>query len=502
MKFPSLLLILCSASLTVTVLAQKPPVTYQTEVSSNVGSGEFAPFWLVTNQQGIPNIQPNSAYARLGIFQHVDSTRRFSYQYGLDLVKETRSTSEILAEQAFVGIRYRQAELNIGSRIRTNGLENPLLSSCGGGTLWSENARPLPEVEFAIPDFVTVFHRLPWLKAKLAISYGWLVDNGYQLQTVNRQNGFVSINGFLHRKSLALQFKGRSRWSFIASGEIDVQFAGKQIYYVNGKVVSSVQDPADLKHFLMVFIPFKGDKSATVSDQEWFYGNYVGNWQGRLTYDMGSGGQLHAYLDNYFEDSSGFWKLNGLDGLWGIEYDAAKRGVITGIVVEYYQSTNQSGSIFFQPNLNPNSKLTHWCWGGDNYYNHGFYIGWSNYGRAMGSPLVTSPAYNNNGNLTFEDNRVRAYHLGIMGSISAEWSDRLLATYREGFGTMDLPFINPLHGFSGLAEISYAPKKVSGLTASVALGYDHGGLTGNNWGFQLSVKKSGILGRLASAKHH
>ena len=113
----------------------------------------------------------------------------------------------------------------------------------------------------------------------------------------------------------------------------------------------------------------------------------------------------------------------------------------------------------------------------------------------MGSPLVPSPIYNKDGNLRFEDNRVRAYHIGLMGYLSDEWSDRVLATYREGFGTMDIPFINPLYGFSGLAEITYSPKKVAGLSASVAVGYDHGGLTGNNWGFQFSLKKSGILGK-------
>ena len=475
--------------------AQTTRPIYKAEFSTNVGNGAYAPFWLVTNREGIPNIEPNSAFVRAGIFQQSDTTRHFSFNYGLDLVKTTRSTSELIAQQVYAGIRYRNVALNIGSRVRTDGLQNLLLSSCGGGTLWSENARPLPEVEFEIPDFIPVSHKIPWLKVKAAIAYGWLVDNGYQLQPIHTQNGFVSVNGLLHRKSAAIQFKGKSRWSFTAAGEIDVEFAGNHISYSNGKVVSTTPDAADLKHFLLVLIPFKGDKSATVSDQQWFYGNYVGNWQGRLTYDMGENGQLHAYLDNYFEDSSGFWKLNGLDGLWGIEYDAVGKKLISGIVVEYYQSTDQSGPINFQPNIYAHTNLKYWTVGDDNYYNHGFYIGWSNYGRGMGSPLVPSPIYNKDGNLRFEDNRVRAYHIGLMGYLSDEWSDRVLATYREGFGTMDIPFINPLHGFSGLAEITYSPKKVAGLSASVALGYDHGGLTGNNWGFQFSLKKSGILGK-------
>jgi hypothetical protein len=482
------------------VTAQTNQVTYNTEFSTNAGSGEFAPFWLVTNQEGIPNIQPNSAYLRAGIFQQSDTAKRFSYRYGVDLVKTTRSSSIFYPQQLYVDFQYRNVALHIGSQVRTDGLQNLLLSSCGGGTLWSENARPLPEVEFEIPDFITVFPGMPWLKAKAAISYGWLVDNGYQLQPSHTQNGFATVNGFLHRKSAAIQFKGNSRWSFTAAGEMDVEFGGNQIYYSNGNVVSVTHNLADLKHFLMVLIPFKGDKSAPMGDQEWFYGNYVGNWQGRLTYDMGTSGQLHAYLDNYFEDSSGFWKLNGFDGLWGIEYDAVGKKLISGIVLEYYQSTNQSGPMNFQPNVYAQTNLKYWTVGNDNYYNHYFYIGWSNYGRAMGSPLVTSPIYNKDSKLPFEDNRVRAYHIGLMGYIADEWSDRILATYREGLGTMMTPFINPEYGFSGMLEVNYSPRKIKGFTASVAAAIDHGALTGNNTGFNFTLKQRGVLDWLSPKK--
>jgi hypothetical protein len=483
---------LCFVAYTVT--AQTNLVTYNTEFSTNVGSGEFAPFWLVTNLEGIPNIQPNSAFLRAGIFQQSDTAKRVSFNYGFDVVKSTRSTSELIAQQIYAGIRYHNVAFNIGSKTHTDGLQNLLLSSCGGGTLWSENARPLPEVELEIPDFITVFPKMPWLKAKAAFSYGWLVDNGYQLQSQFIQNGVTSVNGFLHRKSAAIQLKGKSRWSFTAAGEIDVEFGGNQITYADGKVVSDFHNAADLKHFLMVLIPFKGDKSASTADQEWFYGNYVGNWQGRLSYNMGNSGQLHAYLDNYFEDSSGFWKLNGFDGLWGLEYDAVGKKLISGIVLEYYQSTNQSGPIMFRPaDYDYKTNLKYWTYGSDNYYNHGFYIGWSNYGRGMGSPLVTSPIYNQDGNLTFEDNRVRAYHLGLMGYLADEWSDRILATYREGFGTMDTPFINPQYGFSGMLEVNYSPRKMKGFTASVAAAIDHGTLTGNNAGFNFTLKQRGVL---------
>ena len=184
----------------------------------------------------------------------------------------------------------------------------------------------------------------------------------------------------------------------------------------------------------------------------------------------------------------------------GFEYDAVGKKLISGIVVEYYQSTDQSGPMNFQPNLYAHTNLKYWTVGDDNYYNHGFYIGWSNYGRGMGSPLVTSPIYNKDGNLTFENNRVRAYHIGLMGYLSNEWSDRILATYREGLGTMNTPFINPQYGFSGMVELNYSPNKINGLTASVAVACDRGVLTGNNWGVNFTLKQRGVLDWLCQKK--
>lgn len=38
-------------------------------------------------------------------------------------------------------------------------------------------------------------------------------------------------------------------------------------------------------------------------------------------------------------------KQNGLDGLWGIEFKINRPLVINNIVIEYYQTTNQSGPL-------------------------------------------------------------------------------------------------------------------------------------------------------------
>ena len=54
---------------------------------------------------------------------------------------------------------------------------------------------------------------------------------------------------------------------------------------------------------------------------------------------------ISAYLENYYDDFSGMGKQNGLDGLWGIEYKTKRTQGINNIVLEYYQTTNQSGPM-------------------------------------------------------------------------------------------------------------------------------------------------------------
>lgn len=56
--------------------------------------------------------------------------------------------------------------------------------------------------------------------------------------------------------------------------------------------------------------------------------------------------------------------------------------------------------------------IDHSFTGADNYYNNSQYAGWEHWGQGIGNPLVTSPIYNKDGNLAFESNRVKGFHIG------------------------------------------------------------------------------------------
>lgn len=46
--------------------------------------------------------------------------------------------------------------------------------------------------------------------------------------------------------------------------------------------------------------------------------------------------------------------------------------------------------------------------GADNYYNNGYYPGWAHWGMAIANPLIASPIYNKDGDMSFKYNRVKA----------------------------------------------------------------------------------------------
>ena len=178
-------------------------------------------------------------------------------------------------------------------------------------------------------------------------------------------------------------------------------------------------------------------------------------------------------------------KLNGMDGLWGIEYRTNKYQSINNIVLEYYQSTNQSGPLH-----GLDFSIVKKTGGADNYYNHALYPGWSHWGMSMGNPFVASPIYNKNGDLTFLYTRVKAIHLGWSGDITKEWTYRAKLSFNRTWGTPFKPIPEILENFSTFAEFKYIPSKWRGWSFTGSAAFDIGDIYGDNLGFQLKIHKS------------
>ena len=69
-------------------------VDYRAEVSAHGSSGIFAPYYLSANRYGVV-ANGSGAYARAGAFIRMDSTRRFSYAAGIDLIGRYETASPV-----------------------------------------------------------------------------------------------------------------------------------------------------------------------------------------------------------------------------------------------------------------------------------------------------------------------------------------------------------------------------------------------------------------------
>jgi hypothetical protein len=449
-------------------------ITPFAEFGASVHSGDHTPLWLVSNRHGLSSLR-NYTYLRGGAFYR-DTLRSWQWRAGVDLAATTGFTSTFVVQQAYLDLQYRRLELSVGSKEYDSPLLNQLLSS--GGLTWSGNARPIPQVRIETKGYVQVLRRLA-LKAEL--SYGWLTDNTYQRKQVGTGFGYTKSIKYHHKAMFARIGIPKGIWQLDIGMSMDVQFGGYLLDPENGRFMDLGNT---LDDYFKVLIPAAGGKDKQPGEQAYYQGNYMGSEHLRLTYRQPRY-QLSLYVENYYDDLSGMGKRNGLDGLWGIEYRAHQPQLLSGVVLEYYQTTNQSGPLH---GVDGTSVAK--TGGADDYYNNDFYPGWVHWGMAMASPLNASPAYNSNGDMTFRYNRLKALHLGVTGHINLAWKYVAKISFNKTYGTPFRPIPHILQNLSTFASIYYTPTPWSGWTFSLSAAFDVGKIYGRNAGGLMNIRKT------------
>lgn len=447
-------------------------VNTRIEYGATVFSGDNVPLWQAGMQDGLSSIE-NNTYVRGGAF-YQDRFNSWTIGAGLDMAVAAGMTSDFVLQQAYIDLSYKWLDLSIGSKNRTPDLLNRELSS--GDMSWSGNARPIPQVMIGAFDFIRLAKNV---HIKGEMSFGWFTDNNYQKDVASNSKVYIKSIKY-HHKSFLLRFGNpSSKFLFDAGLTLDSQFGGYQMW--NGKVLHNVGN--SFKDYIAVIIPHGGGED-DLAGEEYYKGNFTGNEYFRLTYQQ-KDFSLSAYLMNYYEDLSGMGKQNGWDGLWGMEYKTDRRQAVNGMVIEYLQTTNQSGPLHGIEGTSVEKTG-----GADNYYNHGYYTGWIHWGMAMGNPLLRSPIYNTNGAMNFLYNRVKALHLGWSGNISREVDYRAKLTYNQTWGTVFEPTLDILESFSSFVEVTYKPKNLKGWELKASTAFDTGDIYGDNWGMQFKINKS------------
>jgi len=489
-------------SILFTAIATLPAQVSQTldlSTEAAVGSGDFTAHYLAANRHGILSPLANTGYMRAS-YQAESRRGDWTFSGGLDaqFSLNSQQSSPLYIQQLYAQVQWKFIDVRAGSREINALFRNQRLSS--GSMVWSGNSRPIPGLYLGFHDFVDVPLTRHWVQFYIDGSYGYYMDSQYQEDEYARYiadktgygRSFLTTHVWSHQKRAALRTNPDQHLIFTFSCEHAVQFGGHSTNYIDPSLNGSF-DPS-FNDLFTVLLPLHGDDSANSGDQAFVYGNHIGSFSAMFEYQWGEGYQhkVDLYGEDPYEDGSGMRKGNGMDGLWGIEYHNRKPySFIQGVVLEHLITTDQSGPIHWAPSDFDGqdiAQVAHSARGADNYYNNFFYTGYSQYGMACGSPMLKSPVYNRDHYLRFTDNRIKAWHLGIEGTLHHDEANecsvgyRLLASHRRSWGTYFEPSSTIRHDTSALVELIYHTRQ---WQCSATYAFDQGDLMGNNHTFGL-----------------
>lgn len=491
------------------VTAQEPlqltsDLHYNLSMQGTVASGDHSPLWLNANRYGLSSLEKNNGYLRAGLFRPLlaDSSQRWGIGYGADVAIAHHFTSKAVVQQAYVEGRWLKGVLTIGAKEQPMELKNQELSS-GSQTL-GINARPVPQVRLALPDYWTIPGTKHWLSMKGHIAYGKTTDDGWQKDFVSPQSRYTE-NTLYHSKAGYLKVgKDGKPFSVEMGIEMACLFGGTS--YMRDDAGTVYHNGSGLSDFFHALIPGGGEINETTYQNS--EGNQLGSWLLRMNYDAGNW-CVSLYADKYFEDHSAMFQLDydgyGTGEDWNVKkqnryllYDLKdimlgaelqlRQGTwLQNIVIEYLYTKYQSGPVYHDRTISFPDHIG----GIDEYYNHHILMGWQHWGQVIGNPLYLSPLYNDNGVIEVKNNRFKAWHLGISGQPIPSLHYRLLASWQDGLGRYKDPYTHRKYNTSLLAEIGWT--FANNWKVSAAWGADFGSIRGDNNGLQLTVSKTGLL---------
>lgn len=459
-------------------------IRYEIEARASLSFGENTPFWLANNLQGLGSPRKNSGFVKAGAFKDIDRDKKFSWGAGVSLAGAWRNVSPFYVHQLYGEIRYRSLGVMAGSKEIAGNLSDPRLSS--GGLLYSGNALPIPQLRAGIFDYADFWGTRGWLGVKGYMAYGMFTDSRWQKSWA--APGTKRTEDVLYH-SKGLWLRGGNTDVFPLQGEIGIematQFGGRS--YQDGKEISMGHG---FKKWWHAFFPHSGSEGTHLGDAVSTEGNMLGTYDFALSWLPAADWSVKAYYQHYFEDQSQMtFEYGWKDGLWGIEAVLPSNRFVSGIVIEYLYSKDQSGAVF----NNSTPEIPEQISGRDEYYNHFLYSGWQHWGMGIGNPLILSPVYNRDHNLWLSDTRIEAWHIGLKGSPLPELDYRVLMSYSRNWGTYTRPLPEELANFNALLELTWKPERFKGWEASLGIAGDTGRLLGKSFGMALTISKTGWI---------
>jgi len=423
-----------------------------------------SPYFLYSNRYALLKNNNFNTWLRIHLTGEETLSDDFGFFYGIDMVDRYSDDNDVFFRKGYAGISFKNISLKGGLWEEMNGNNDSILSS--GGVIWSSNARPVPQISISTNDYIPVPFSRGLAEFKGGMSHGWLGDNQ-----------FVS-DLLMHHKYLYLRTGGKFPIRFEYGLQHFAQWGGVSTDPEIGRL------PSDFKAFRKIFFSQGQYAYAPVEESINAIGNHLGSHNFKISY-TGKIINLDLYLQTIFEDNSGQRMRNFPDGLWGLSISSGNRHFISKVLVEYLNTTDQSGTSHAHYS---NGDLII-DGGNDDYFNHYIYGGWIYRGTSMGTPLITSPELvpSTSGEI-FANNKVKALHLGLEGKIG-KIDYRSLYTFSLNYGTNILPFEYVKEQHSFLFEAKVKDILPWDLNFSSSIFADIGELLGNNFGVMFTLSK-------------
>lgn len=469
------------------------PVAFEGSLYGGVGSNDFAPFYMNSNNGGRVT-QSKNLLLDLSASHKMDTTRRFSYSWGIEAlaglsnkvayarynadsgtwgVSDQRPPA-VWIQQLYAQVKWRSLYLQAGMKEEESMIVDPLLSS--GDICVSKNARPIAAVRAGFIDYQNIPLTKGWVQIRGCISFGRFTDDKWKHTHFNQWTGHYTDRLLWAYKNIYFRTKPTKPFFVTVGMQNPGLWGGTTFYYNGGKLTKKSYNKQNAGAFFSMLIPHENTK-----DKEGHYmGDQKGSWDLKATYRFRDNSTLSAYFQWFWEDGSAMAKRNGMDGLWGIHYNRPGRHILNGALFEYFDFTNMSGPLHYALQEHPNSIINVAAGGYDGYYNNAFYGSYANYGMTIGNSLVMGPLFYRDCSLEISGFRTRAFHFGLNGSIGSQVDWLVKFNYRTSYGkTNTLQLIYPKYCTSFLAQADWQIARVPGLSLTAQFALDHGSLPQN-----------------------
>ncbi len=462
-------------------------MNFAATLRANGGPHEFAPYYIASLRHG--NLtSATGAHLGLKAWRPIDLSKRFSYSFGVEAwasvansvdyqrfdsngqkwITNSQTPAPVILQQLWGEVKFRGVFLYAGLRDFRPSLLNERLSS--GDLIESGNSRNIPQARIGFIDFQNIPFTNGWVQIQGEVAYAKSTDGDWVKNRFNYYNNHINLGWWYNYKRCYFRTKPSQPFSITVGLQAAAQFNGN-VYWYNRQGVNhkTLIKPFKLRSLI--------DVALMKNDVNYYEGNHLGAWDFQARYRFRNNSELKAYFSWLWEDGSGIGKMTGMDGLWGLEWKAAKTDApLSGAVLEAIIFTNHGGPIHYTPSDYDQTTLDgHKSQGNDNYYNNQEYNGYAIYGMAIGSPMFISPVYNTNGAVTrFNNNRFWGIHGAVEGQMFPRVRYRAMASFRRFFGSPQIPAITPTHNVSAFFETEWLVSQIPGLKLAAQLGLDYG----------------------------